>query len=48
MDAIESDISALEELRDTIQNYADQINNIQDVMHDCVNEAESIAGSVDV
>ena len=48
LDAIESEISALEELRDTIQNYADQINNIQDVMHDCVNEAESIAGSVDV
>ena len=48
LDAIESEISALEELRDVIQGYADQINNIQDVMHDCVNEAESIAGSVDV
>ncbi len=48
LDAIESEISALEELRDVIQGYADQINNIQDVMHDCVDEAESMAGSVDV
>ena len=48
LDIIENDLEKLEDIRDEIQGYIDEIENLDNFMQECVDDAESEAGSVNV
>lgn len=48
LDAIEGALSKIESIRDELQTLVDEMENLNEFILDCVSEAESEAGSVDV